>query len=130
MDRAPRGLVMKKFIALIFLLAAALLLSFAPALSADKPLSGGAYGPYVPYGGNFGVEQSVGSHDTVVSGGFYGTRVPFDGAYGVANGDWGSRRAFSGSYGAYGPYLPKGVAETSRSNCMVVATLCPLDIFK
>ena len=121
---------MKKFTALVTLLAASLLLCAAPALSVDTQLSGGAYAPYVPYGGNFGVEQGVASHNTVVSGGFYTSRVPFDGAYGAANGEWGSRTAFSGSYGAYGPYLPKGVADTARSNCMVVATLCPLDIFK
>lgn len=120
---------MKKLTALISLLAMALLLNAVPALSADT-LSGGAYAPYVPYGGNFGSEQGGESHPTMVSGGFYSSRVPFDGAYGVKDGEWGNRTVFSGSYGAYGPYLPKGVVETSRSNCMVVATLCPLDIFK
>ena len=117
---------MKKLTALITMLATALLLTVVSAFSADT----GFYGPYIPHNGDFGSKQSVESHQTKVSGGFYSSRLPFDGAYGVKGGEWGNRTAFSGSYGAYGPYLPKGVAETTRSNCMVVATLCPLDIFK
>ncbi len=121
---------MKKFAAFIIMLVTTLLLTAISAFPAGVLLSG-AYGPYVPYGGNFDSEQGVGSQHTVVFGGFYSTRVPFSGAYGVTGEEWGTRTALSGSCGAYGPYPPqKRVAEASRSNCMVVATVCSLDIFK
>ncbi len=118
---------MKKTGAFLSMLAAALLLSALPAFSGSGPY--GSYGP----ADNSVMGQAVETQHTA----FLGGSGPY-GAYGPIDKGMGTPRTSvaggSGPYGAFDNSGMKGAFAAhqtpNRENCLLVATICPLDIRK
>jgi hypothetical protein len=118
---------MKKPSVFLSLLAAALLLSAFPAFSGT--------GPYGNYGlsDNFDMGQTVETQHNVVLGGSgpYGAFGPIDKGMGTPN---TSVASGSGPYGAFDTFGFRGGVSShqiaNKEKCLLVATICPLDISK
>jgi hypothetical protein len=122
-----RRLQMKKATVFISMLATALLLSAAPAFSVS--------GPYGSYGlpGNFSMATGIEmQHNVVLVGsGPYGVFGP---TYKGIDTPRNSIAGGSGPYGAFDSFGMRGGESSNqlanKDECLLVATICPVDLIK
>jgi len=116
---------MKKISVFFSMLTAALLLSALPALSGTGPY--GSYG----FSDNSVMGQTVETQHNVILGGS-GPYGAFGPVYKGMDVPWTSVAGGSGPYGAFDNYGMSGGFSShqtpNKENCLLVATICPLDI--